>query len=319
MQIPPRLKQLLDTLGVNTTRLQWRLYQWEQRSAERRGQSSLPPGLRWMKYEHKFCPRCGALVDRRTTTCPHCGASVPSVGLYKIMRALGLVFPREGLLTVGLFVFVIMLLYGLSVITGEGETLLQNLLAPTRRTLYRFGLMDPVFVRNGEYWRLLSFGLFHFGLIHLMFNTIALLQIGPMLEQEIGSRRLLVLITVSQLASASAVQFWNPIGAVGASGWLFGLIGFGISFYHRQGGRLLPHRNFFIQWAMYGFLFSLIFRFNNTAHFGGFAGGFLLGWIADLSRARRTVWTQVWDFLTWPSLLAWLVTLGCLARAILRG
>jgi rhomboid protease GluP len=151
-------------------------------------------------------------------------------------------------------------------------------------------------------------------LIHLGFNALALIQVGPWLESELGSRRMLVLITVAQLTTALAVQALGPGGA-GASGWLFGLLGFGLVYFHRHGRRDI--RDFFIQWAVYGFIFSFFFRFNNTAHMGGFVGGMIMGFIADLTAARRSTFTWVWEKLFWPSLVVWAVTLGFMARSIL--
>jgi membrane associated rhomboid family serine protease len=101
---------------------------------------------------------------------------------------------------------------------------------------------------------------------------------------------------------------------VGASGWLFGLLAFGVAYYHRQGRRDL--RDFFVQWSVYAFVLGWIIGVNSTAHAGGFAGGLILGLIADLTPARRHALRWVWEALFWPSLLAWIVTVAIMFRSI---
>jgi rhomboid protease GluP len=308
LEIPPALRNFLQSVGVNTTRLQWKLYEWEKRRAEPR-ERGLPLGLRWLSYRHKFCPNCGGLVHREDAECPSCGAAVPSLAIYRLLRAIGLVFPQGSAATTFAFIGVIFLFF-LIVVLREGPSMLMT---PDWGALYTYGLHHPAFVRYGDYWRMFSAGLLHYGLIHLAFNTIALIQVGPWLESELGSRRMLVLITIAQLTTAVAVQTFGP-GGVGASGWLFGLIGFGLVYFHRHGRRDI--RDFFVRWAVYGFLFSFFFRFNNTAHAGGFVGGMLMGMIADLTFARRQTFTWVWEKLFWPSLAVWALTIGFMFYSI---
>jgi rhomboid protease GluP len=310
VELPPGLLKFLDSMGVNTARLRWKLYEWEKRR-ETPKERGLPIGLRWMKYQHKFCPNCNGLVDRRETHCPACEAKVPSMGLYRVLRTIGLVIPQGGAATVMSFIGLIVLFYLLTIIK-QGPS---AIMSPTYGTLYIFGMMFPETIVEGGWWRLLSFGLLHAGLLHIGFNSMALVQVGPPLEDQLGSKRMLVLVTVTQLTSAFAVQIWGS-GAVGASGWLFGLLGFGLLFFHRQGR--LEVRNFFVQWAIYGFAFGFLLGFNNTAHAGGFVGGALLGLIADLTPARRHPLAWVWSVLFWPSLLAWAATLVMMFRSILN-
>jgi len=63
---------------------------------------------------------------------------------------------------------------------------LSGLFAPSEDTLLRLGAWHPWPVHvAGEYWRLLSFGLVHFGIIHILFNGIALTQVGPLVEHQV--------------------------------------------------------------------------------------------------------------------------------------
>ena len=323
MELSSGVKKFLSKLGVNTTRLQWRLYEREkERDAARKAEADgrpMPSKPGWMKYKHKFCSKCNGLVDRDEKVCPHCGARLPSVGVYKVLRGIGMIKPEGAPIAMMSFLTVMMALFLVAVLTEDSESIFQAIMNPSRRTLNRFGSMGLMDFELKNYWRLLSFGLFHFGLIHIGFNTMALMQVGPMLEKELGSRRMLVLITFSQITSALAVEFWDKYGAVGASGWLFGLIGFGVTYYHRHGGSQIALRNHFFQWAVYGFLFGWFLGFNNAAHFGGLIGGAALGLTADLTLARKTLWTRIWAHLTWPCLALWAVTGYYLVQSIMRG
>jgi ribosomal protein S27AE len=142
LEIPPALLKFLQSLGINTTRLQWKLYEWEKRRAEPR-ERGLPLSLRWMNYRHKFCPNCGGLVDRQEAVCPSCGAAVPSMAIYRILRTVGLVVPQGGATTTLGFIGFILLFFLLMVLHQGASAIL----SPTWESLYRFGLHHSAFVR----------------------------------------------------------------------------------------------------------------------------------------------------------------------------
>jgi len=311
LELSPGLKKFLEKIGVNTTRLQWRLHQRELRKNEKQA-SRLPSWLRWMQYSHKFCAECGQIVDREDKLCPRCGAKVRSMGMYRFLRTIGIVMPEGGMATSMGFLVVMVGIY-IGSIFLEGPT---SILSPSKETLYKFGAYHPSVLEAGHYWRIFSFGLFHIGLLHIVFNSMALLQIGPLIEEDLGAKRMLVLITFAQIATAIAVTFVWPSAVVGASGWIFGLIGFGISYYHRQGRHAI--RDALIKWAIYGFFFGYMIHASNAAHFGGMVGGILLGFTADLTNARRGIGGRIWDFLAWPCLAVWIATLYFLVRSILQ-
>ena len=90
--------------------------------------------------------------------------------------------------------------------------------------------------------------------------------------------------------------------SAGASGAIFGLIGFAIPYFRRQGSaRARDIQTFMVRWALYAFFFGLIVRADNFAHAGGFAAGFLLGSVMefreDERRRRDPFWKVVAGFL----------------------
>ena len=312
----------LEALGFRTQKLRWKLYQWEKkREAVRERGTALPSRLQWLTYPHKFCLKCNALNDRDARRCEKCGARLPSALGYKLFRLFGIVTPQGGAPTVVIFMAVMIGLFGLSVLLGGFSTLV----GPDFETLLRFGGWMPLMMRDPmQYWRALAFGLYHAGLIHIVFNLFALSQIGPIMENQIGRSRMLVLITACQLTAAAGSYVWYGLAqgiphvpTLGASGWIFGLIGFGIAYFHTGGPGMRIYRDALVRWVVYMLVFGFIVpRVNNAAHIGGLAGGLLLGILPEVHPSRNAVLRYFWTAAFWVCLLLWLVTAVFLAHSI---
>jgi membrane associated rhomboid family serine protease len=81
-------------------------------------------------------------------------------------------------------------------------------------------------IANGEYWRLVTSGFLHAGLIHIAFNMYLLYILGTLLEPAIGRARFLVLYFTSLLGGSLGALLVSPNSlTVGASGAVFGLMG----------------------------------------------------------------------------------------------
>src|SRR5205823_4319451 len=105
----------------------------------------------------------------------------------------------------------------------------------------RTGALDhgAVFVA-GESWRLLPAAFVHFplaggpspivallGLIpHVLLNGWALIQLGSFVEEVYGTARLVLVFLGTALVSSLASAWFEPAVSGGASGGIFGLIGF---------------------------------------------------------------------------------------------
>jgi len=181
------------------------------------------------------------------------------------------------LIYANLILFTLMVLHG--TILGLGMNAIMH---PSPRLLAHWGGQYwPWVLENGEWWRCISYAFTHGGLIHLGFNMVVLYQVGPLLEAEIGWERLLVVYIFAAIIATLAGLFWHPTTVVvGASGSIFGLIGFSVSYYHRLGGGVaLQRRNFMFQWAVMAFVFGFMVGADNAAHFGGAIAGAALGWL----------------------------------------
>ena len=282
-------KNLFDRLGLNGTAWQWRIIRWRNNWENQKARWR--DGRRHVAYRHKVCPHCGALVDRGDATCMRCGTAVGSWRGQAVMRALGLVLPAWCPITALLLAANILCFLLTALLFG-----LRNLLVSDPAALERAGALVPWLFWHGEFWRLITYGYQHGGLIHILFNMLALSQVGPFLEQQMGGRRFFATYTLSLIGGGLAdVLVRGASGAtiIGASGALFGLIGMGMSYAHFYGGALgHEQRNFFLKWALYGFLFGFMVQADNIAHAGGFIVGAVLGWVVQREQRERTAWRE---------------------------
>jgi len=82
------------------------------------------------------------------------------------------------------------------------------------------GFSDPNYNFIGIFTHLFVHG----GILHFAFNMLALLSIGPMVEQNLGEKKFWIFYFVMGLFAAFAQSFIG--GGVGASGAIFGLFAY---------------------------------------------------------------------------------------------
>jgi len=97
----------------------------------------------------------------------------------------------------------------------------------TGSPLFNAWALAPGLVADGDWWRLLTNGFLHFGLIHIALNMIALWMLGQQLEPVLGRWRFLGTYLISLLGGSGACMLFYPAdqGVAGASGAVFGLLG----------------------------------------------------------------------------------------------
>lgn len=154
--------------------------------------------------------------------CPDCSGHVPGPRSHKIMTALprgadGKRHPRSVMRNATVTWVVV----GLC-----GFGFLLELVAGSNAVFARFGMV-PLAVADGELWRLLTSVFLHAGLLHLAFNMLVLIMIGPALEAILGHLRFVVLYVLSAIGGAVfSYALSAPLSlSVGASGAIFGLMG----------------------------------------------------------------------------------------------
>ena len=109
---------------------------------------------------------------------------------------------------------------------------------PAAGTLYENGALFGPYIDqvHHQYWRLVTSGFLHDGLLHIAFNMLFLYFVGPMLEPAIGRLNFAVVYFVSLLAGSFGALLFSPqIPTVGASGAIFGVLGALIVVAHYRG------------------------------------------------------------------------------------
>jgi rhomboid protease GluP len=286
------LKKVSKALGLNYTWWHWRWLNFKRRWTDRlAGETNV---ARHLRSRQKICRKCGALAAAGEKRCSVCGARLPTAAGNFLYKVFGLILPGLSPVTAALIATI-----GLNFIVQVLSTHGAALLSPSLESLVRAGAMDSRLVAAGEWWRLLTGVFVHIGVIHFLFNTYALLSVSSFLEGEIGPARYLSLFLISGLGgSAASYLLHGSVISAGASGAIFGLIGFAISYFRRLGSvRGRDVRSFMVRWALYAFLFGLVVRADNFAHAGGFAAGFFLGLVLetreDVKRRRGPLWSAV--------------------------
>jgi rhomboid protease GluP len=304
------LKKLSKSLGISYTWWQWRWLNFKKRW--RAAFSTDKNAVRHLRTRQKICSRCGALAGAEDGVCGVCGARLPSAAASFAGKIFGLILPGVSPVT-AVLVAVIGLNFAVQVISTRGAALL----TPNLGSLLRAGAMESSLVASGEWWRLLTCVFVHIGIIHFLFNTVALLSVSSFLEGEIGPARYLTLFLLAGIGGSGASYLLHGrVLAAGASGAIFGLIGFSISYFQRQGGsRAAQIRSFMLKWALYGLVFGFLVRADNIAHAGGFATGFLLGSIMEFREDERRSRNPAWSFAAGLLALGFVVSFVLLARS----
>ena len=194
---------------------------------------------------------------------------------------------------------------GFAAPSGGLSGLLRTLGGISGIILLRMGESVPFAYMLSQPWRLVMAVFLHGSLIHVGFNMMALMNIGPLVEELYGSARYLFIFVVTGAAGFLASSLFGNV-SVGASGAILGLVGTLIAVTgsrHNAGARML--RGQLISWlvsiAVLGFLMPGI---DNFAHGGGFVAGYLLGRLipdrhpADLAERRSA------NVLGWAAALA---------------
>jgi rhomboid protease GluP len=197
------------------------------------------------------------------------------------------------------------LMFGISMIGtihAGGGTGLSLLWSMDGITLYRLGSSNPfAFFVEHQGWRLITASFLHIGLLHIGMNMMVLLDIGPILEELYGSARYLFVYVLTG-ATGFALSVSTHHNAAGASAALMGLIGAMIAVTtKRSGAAMQAMRSRLISWVVSIFAIGFLMGglIDNWGHFGGLAGGFLLGKImADRApmnaRERTTAYALGW-------------------------
>lgn len=238
-----------------------------------------------------MCQACRGLVEASARTCPLCGReSVPRFRIRTSEKSGGESFFSMLLLAINVVVFVMMAVVDLN--SGvEGVSIMK----PSDSVFYDFGGRITQAIQQGEWWRLVTPNFLHLGLMHLMFNTMALYNVGPQVEALYGSQKF-ILIYLGTGIFSNIVDFSFGVQGAGASGALFGLIGLLTVYGHRQGGTFgNALRRQMLTWAALGIGLGFVMGFDNYAHIGGFIAGAALAYAIPAEEPTIARSAVIWN------------------------
>ena len=94
--------------------------------------------------------------------------------------------------------------------------------------LFYYGSGVNLYIADGQWWRLVSPIFLHSTFTHLLFNGFSLAVFGPALESFLGSLRFAIFFLMTGILANICTFFATPLtyNHVGASGAIFGLLGF---------------------------------------------------------------------------------------------
>ncbi len=230
----------------------------------------------------QICPSCGSLVGINATRCHNCGTNL-KFSMAKVSKGLSELFGGHapvstGILIVNIVMFAVEFMAMAAHGQGGGLTILFGM---GGESAYRLGASFPysIFVMH-EWYRLVTACYLHGGLIHIGFNLMVLMDIGPVVEELYGSARFFFLYTVTgAVGFFFSARFGGGIASLGASAPILGLIGLMIAVTTRRPGvQMQQLRSRLISWVVSIFVFGFLMRgIDNWAHGGGLVAGFILG------------------------------------------
>lgn len=173
------------------------------------------------------------------------------------------------ILDINILVSLLMILSGVGIIEPQGRELLS------------WGANLGSLTTNGEWWRLLTSVFVHAGIIHLVYNMVALIFIGPFIETAIGNLKFMAIYLLTGIiASYISLSFHESTISVGASGAIFGIYGLTLAL------MLLKYLEKELTAALWisvlvfvglNLIMSLSGGVDMAAHVGGLISGFLIG------------------------------------------
>ncbi len=253
-----------------------------------------------------MCPNCRAFISTKDRKCPYCEVKLGqrAVERRNPSDALGGLIPAARFTTV----MILLINFGLYVVCvvlsmkAGNENAFMSL---DPKTLVLLGAKyPPLMALESQWWRLITAGFLHGGMLHILMNSWVLFDLGTTVEQFFGTHRMLVIYFVSTITGFMASTMWSGSISVGASAALFGLIGAMIAFGIKDRSMLASDiRRMYVRWAVYMLIFGLLIpMIDNAAHVGGLAGGFAVAYFSGTPRLVQDWRETLWRYLSYASI-----------------
>jgi rhomboid protease GluP len=191
-----------------------------------------------------------------------------------------------------------------------------SFLSPGQTSLMLLGATGTYPIGHfGRFWTLISASYLHSGILHLVFNLMALKQIAPLTTSEFGTSRMFTIYTLGGVIGYVVSYVAGVSFTIGASAAVCSLIG-ALLYYGKSRGGAYGSSVFreVNGWVISLFVFGLIFPgINNWGHGGGIIGGIAIGTLLGYTERRKEN-----NFDQALALLCGLVTVGILGWSVVQ-
>jgi rhomboid protease GluP len=250
-----------------------------------------------------MCPNCRAFISITDRVCPYCGVQLGPRAIDLRGSQLAASFlPRANLTSV--IVLIINVAFYIAEVILSARFGRTSLLDIDPRAAFLLGTEFPPLVAQGQWWRLITAGFLHGGLLHIAMNSWSLFILVTEVEQFYGTARFIVAYVVSTfLGFYFAFRVGTP--ALGASAAAFGMFGIMLAMGLRERANPLVQaiRAHYGQWLIIGLVLSLAPGISLAAHVGGLLGGFAVGALGGLPNHPNSPREVFWKVLSAAALL----------------
>jgi rhomboid protease GluP len=221
----------------------------------------------------------------------------------------------KAMIYTNIFMFIVSLVY-------SGKNMVFSLnplyaLTPSLDVLNFLGASGTIPINKFQaWWSLITANWLHGGLLHILFNMMALKTVAPLVIKEYGIFRMFSIYTLAGISGFLLSYFGNVYITIGASAGLCGLIGASLYFGKSRGGQWgqLVYKQtsgWVISLVIIGFLMPNI---NNWSHAGGVIAGIFFGWILGYNERRKENFLDLFLAVAFA-----VVTLFLLAKSVILG
>jgi rhomboid protease GluP len=237
-----------------------------------------------------LCPNCRRLISNDEPACPYCGYANPGAKWKKTIAGralLGHVDPVMAIIYINSGLYLLSLLIDISALGLAVNPM--TFLSPSEKGVFLLGATGTFPIAYGRWWTLITASYLHGGLLHILFNMMALRQLAPFVIDAFGLNRFAILYVWTGVAGFFLSWLAGVPFTLGASAALCGLIG-AILYYGKSRSGVYGEAIYrqAMGWTVGLVLFGLFLPgINNWAHSGGIISGIAIAFLIGYDERKR--------------------------------
>jgi rhomboid protease GluP len=164
----------------------------------------------------RMCPHCRAFITVKDKVCPYCNEQVGPRAIDRRSPAdfLGGLIPHARFNTIVILLANFGLFLASGVVQQRAETSAAGSGGSTSARCLRSApsIAVPTSIPAGQWWRLVTAGFLHGGMLHILMNCWVLFDLAPQVEEIFGASRMWVIYFVSSVGGFYLSNLWSPLG-----------------------------------------------------------------------------------------------------------